>query len=227
MKHSKRFNEIKDKVDSKKVYEPKEAITLIKSLSKVKFDESVDIALNLNLKAKHTIRDTLTLPFPVSTKSVKVVVFAEGEIAEKAKAAGADFVGSDDIVEKIEGGWYDFDIAIATPDMMKKISKLGKYLGRRGLMPNPKTGTVTTDVEKAVSEFKKGKSEFRANKQGIIQLKIGRISMTEDQILENAKSLYSEVLRKKPSDLKGRYIQTVSLSSTMGPGVKVAYQELG
>ena len=226
MKHSKRYQEAKSKVDRAKVYGAEEAISLLKTLGKCKFDESVDIAVNLNLKAKHTIRDTLTLPNPVAAKQVNVLVFAEGELAEKAKAAGADFVGSDEFVSKIEGGWYEFDVAIATPDMMKKIGKLGKYLGRRGLMPNPKTGTVTNDVEKAVQEFKKGKEEYRANKAGIIHKRIGKISMTEEQIFENASAFYAEVLRKKPSDLKGRYIQSVALSTTMGPGLKISYQTL-
>lgn len=226
MKHSKRYQEVKSKVDREKVYGAEEAIALMRSLGNCKFDESVDIAVNLNLKSKHTIRDTLTLPHPVAAKQVVVLVFAEGEKAEKAKAAGADLVGSDEFITKIEGGWFEFDVAIATPDMMKKIGKLGKYLGRRGLMPNPKTGTVTNDVEKAIQEFKKGKEEYRANKAGIIHKRIGKVSMTDEQLYENAAAFYAEILRKKPSDLKGRYIQNMALSTTMGPGFKISYQSL-
>jgi large subunit ribosomal protein L1 len=178
----------------------------------------------LNLKAKHTIRDTITLPHPVSVKEVKVLVFAEGEAAEKAKADGADYVGIDEYIKKIEDGWMEFDVAIATPAAMKKIAKLGKYLGRKGLMPNPKTGTVTDDVAKAMVEFRKGKEEYRANKQGVIHQRIGKVSMSEEQIAENAQAFYAEIMRKKPSDLKGKYVNSVGLSSTMGPGVKVNYQ---
>ncbi len=224
MKISKRFTSAKEKVDRVKQYDVNEAVKLLKECSTAKFDESIDIAINLNLKAKHTIRDTLTLPHPVAVTNVRVLVFAEGETVEAAKSAGADFVGSDDLVEKIEGGWYDFDIAIATPAMMKKISKLGKHLGRRGLMPNPKTGTVTDDVKKAVAEFKKGKQEYRANKQGVVHQRIAKASMTEAMILENANAFYKEIMRKKPSDLKGKYVLSIALSSTMGPGIKVNYQ---
>ncbi len=224
MNHSKRFTVEKEKVDREKYYDLPEACELTKSMATAKFDESIDLAFNLNLKAKHTIRDTITLPHPVSTASTTVLVFAEGEAAEKAKASGADFVGVDEYVKKIEDGWYEFDVAIATPDMMKKIGKLGKYLGRRGLMPNPKTGTVTNDVEKAITEFKKGKEEYRANKQGIIHQRIAKASMTAEQIVENANAFYKELLRKKPSDLKGRYIKTIVISSSMGPGVKINHQ---
>jgi len=224
MKVSKRFANVDGKIDKNKQYDISEAVKLLKECSTAKFDESIDIAINLNLKAKHTIRDTLTLPNPIAVANVRVLVFAEGETVEEAKAAGADFIGSDDLIEKIEGGWTDFDVAIATPAMMKKISKLGKHLGRKGLMPNPKTGTVTQDVKKAIAEFKKGKQEFRANKQGVVHQRIAKSSMTEAMILENANAFYKEIMRKKPSDLKGKYVLSIALSSTMGPGIKVNYQ---
>ncbi len=224
MKHSKRYVAVKEKIDREKFYDLAEAAEIIKQSATTKFDESIDVAFNLNLKAKHTIRDTITLPNPVTVDSKKVLVFAEGDAAEKAKSAGADYIGVDEYIKKIEDGWYDFDVAIATPDMMKKIGKLGKFLGRRGLMPNPKTGTVTDDVEKAVAEFKKGKEEYRANKQGIVHQRIAKASMSAGQIVQNANVFYRELLRKKPSDLKGRYIKSIVMSSSMGPGVKISQQ---
>ena len=225
MKHSKRFSGLAEKVEKGKLYSSEEAVKLVKASANAKFDESFDVSINLNILAKHTVRDTFVLPHQ-SGKAKVVLVFAKGDKAAAAKEAGADFVGDDDLVEKIKGGWYDFDVAIATPDMMRDIGKLGPYLGKRGLMPNPKTGTVTPDVAKAVGEFKKGRTEFRADKKGIINLSVGRVSMDEGQMLDNVKALYKEVLRKKPSDLKGEYIKTIAFTSTMGPGVRVDHKSL-
>jgi len=231
MKRSKRYIKAKELLGNDELNQAKDALELIKKISsdegsKAKFLESVDIAINLNLKAKHTVRDTLILPHTIKTESKKILVFAKGEKAEEAEKAGATYTGDSELIEKIKGGWYDFDIAIATPDMMKDVGKLGPILGRRGLMPNPKTGTVTFDVKGAIGEFKQGKIEFRADKKGIIHLSIGKVSMSIDELFENASALYREVLRKKPTDLKGEYFHSIAFSSTMGPGIKVVHQSL-
>jgi large subunit ribosomal protein L1 len=225
MKHSKRFTEASASVERNRQYPALEAVELVKTNGKAKFDESFDISITLNILAKHTIRDTFVLPHQ-SGKSKRVLVFAKAEMAQAAEGAGADYVGSDELIEKIKGGWYDFDVAIATPDMMKDLAKLGPYLGKRGLMPNPKTGTVTTDIAKAVAEFKKGRTEFRADKKGVINLSLGRVSLEADKLLENAKVLFGEILRRRPTDLKGDYIRNVTLTSTMGPGVRVDWKTL-
>ncbi len=189
-----------------------------------KFDETVEVAIRLNLKGKHTVRDTLVLPHGFRAEK-KILVFAKGDKAEEARANGAAFVGDQDLIEKIQGGWLDFDIAVATPDMMKDVGKLGQVLGRRGLMPNPKTKTVTFDVKGAVEELKKGRVEFKADKSGVVHMAIGKVSMDAEKILENARLLLQEVLRKRPADLKGEYVQSIALSSTMGPGVLVNAKE--
>ncbi len=225
MKHSKRFTEASSKIDRARLYSAPDAVGVVKANANAKFDESFDISITLNILAKHTIRDTFVLPHQ-SGKSKRVLVFAKGDMASAAQAAGADFVGSDDLIEKIKGGWYDFDVAIATPDMMKDLAKLGPYLGKRGLMPNPKTGTVTTDIPKAVAEFKKGRTEFRADKKGVVNLSLGRVSLDADKLLENARTLFGEILRRRPTDLKGDYIRNVTLTSTMGPGVRVDWKTL-
>jgi large subunit ribosomal protein L1 len=231
MKKSKRYLNARGKVDKTKLYDAKEAIKTLKKISsdgdsKAKFNQSIDIAFNLNLKAKHTVRDTISLPHATSSKATRVLVFAKSDKAKEALDAGADFVGDADLVEKVQGGFFDFDIAIATPDMMKDLTKLGKILGPRGLMPNAKLGTVTTDIKNAVSEFKRGKVEYRADKTKIVHLKIGTQSMNEDSIFENAKALYLEIVKKRPNDLKGEYIKSVAFSLTMGPGIKVMHQSL-
>ena len=225
MKHSKRFNEVSAKIPRAKTFAAPEAVALVKANANAKFDESFDISITLNILAKLTIRDTFVLPHQ-SGKAKKVLVFAKGDFVKTAEAAGADYAGSDELIEKIKGGWYDFDVAIATPDMMKDLGKLGPYLGKRGLMPNPKTGTVTTDVAKAVAEFKKGRTEFRADKKGVINLSLGRVSLDAEKMLDNAKTLFGEILRRRPSDLKGDYIRNVTLTSTMGPGVRVDWKTL-
>jgi large subunit ribosomal protein L1 len=201
-----------------------QAVTLVKSMAFAKFDETVEVAIRLNLKGKHTVRDTLVLPHGFRAEK-KILVFAKGEKAEEARANGAAFVGDQDLIDKIQGGWLDFDIAVATPDMMKDVGKLGQVLGRRGLMPNPKTKTVTFDVKGAVEELKKGRVEFKADKSGVVHMAIGKVSMDAEKILENARLLLQEVLRKRPADLKGEYVQSIALSSTMGPGVLVNAKE--
>jgi large subunit ribosomal protein L1 len=197
-----------------------QAVALVKSMAFAKFDETVEVAIRLNLKGKHTVRDTLVLPHGFRAEK-KILVFAKGDKAEEARANGAAFVGDQDLIDKIQGGWLDFDIAVATPDMMKDVGKLGQVLGRRGLMPNPKTKTVTFDVKGAVEELKKGRVEFKADKSGVVHMAIGKVSMDAEKILENARLLLQEVLRKRPADLKGEYVQSIALSSTMGPGVLV------
>jgi large subunit ribosomal protein L1 len=201
-----------------------QAVGLVKSMAFAKFDETVEVAIRLNLKGKHTVRDTLVLPHGFRAEK-KILVFAKGEKAEEARANGAAFVGDQDLIDKIQGGWLDFDIAVATPDMMKDVGKLGQVLGRRGLMPNPKTKTVTFDVKGAVEELKKGRVEFKADKSGVLHMAIGKVSMDAEKILENARLLLQEVLRKRPADLKGEYIHSIALSSTMGPGVLVNAKE--
>jgi large subunit ribosomal protein L1 len=201
-----------------------QAVGLVKSMAFAKFDETVEVAIRLNLKGKHTVRDTLVLPHGFRAEK-KILVFAKGEKAEEARANGAAFVGDQDLIDKIQGGWLDFDIAVATPDMMKDVGKLGQVLGRRGLMPNPKTKTVTFDVKGAVEELKKGRVEFKADKSGVVHMAIGKVSMDAEKILENARLLLQEVLRKRPADLKGEYIHSIALSSTMGPGVLVNAKE--
>jgi len=231
MKRSKRYKEAMKLVERKKVYIMDEALDILNKFSndeniKTKFDQSVEFAINLNLKAKHTIRDTTTLPHSIDKGDKVILVFAKGEKAVEAENAGANYIGDQDLIDKIKGGWYDFDVAIATPDMMKDVGKLGAVLGRRGLMPNPKTGTVTMNIKEAVSEFKKGKMEYRADKTGIIHVKIGLSSFTKDKLKENIAFIYQEILRKKPSDLKGEYIRSVSLSLAMSPGIKIQHQTI-
>ena len=211
------------KVDKEKLYSVKEAVKLVKEIGWAKFDESIDIAFRLGVDPRHAdqmIRGAMVLPAG-SGKTSKVVVITSGENISKAEAAGADFVGSDDLINKIAGGWLDFDRVIATPDMMGKIGKVARVLGPRGLMPNPKLGTVTTDVEKAVSEQKKGKVEYRTDKTGIVHILIGKKSFSADQIEENLKAVTSAIIRQKPSSAKGVYLKSISLTTTMGPGIKI------
>lgn len=225
-KKSKRYIEISAKVDRSKFYSGDEGLKLVKELAKAKFDETIEAAAHLMIKKSHTIRDTLVLPHQFSSDK-KILVFAQGDKAKEAEEAGATYVGGADFVEKIKGGWLDFDVCIATPDMMKDVGKLGPVLGRRGLMPNPKTRTVTMDVSGAIAELRKGRVEFRADKVGVVHLAVGKASMDVDSLLENLKVFVSELHRKRPSDLKGDYFKTLSISSTMGPGVRVDLTSLG
>jgi large subunit ribosomal protein L1 len=221
MKHGKKYRETLNKYDKTAVFDMKQAVETVKSLSFAKFDETIDISVKLNLKKSQTVRDTMVLPNQFRGEK-RVLVFCKAEKEDEAKEAGAAFVGGDDLIEKIKGGWLDFDVAVATPDMMKDVGKLGIILGRRGLMPNPKTGTVTFDIKGALSELKKGRVEFRADKTGVVHLAIGKVSMDADKIAENARMALSEIKRRKPAEAKGDFIQSVSLASTMSPGVWVS-----
>jgi large subunit ribosomal protein L1 len=206
-----------------RVHALKEAVALVKQAAYAKFDESVDLALRLGVdpkRADQMVRGTSVLPHGTG-KKVKVLVFAKGEKEQEARAAGADYVGADELMEKIKGGWMEFDQAISTPDLMGAVGKLGKVLGPRGLMPNPKTGTVTFDVAKAVAEIRKGRVEYKVEKAGIVQVPVGKVSFDEQQLYENAHAILEAVMKAKPASCKGRYLKSATISSTMGPGVKL------
>ncbi|HLG70199.1 MAG TPA: 50S ribosomal protein L1 [Chloroflexota bacterium] len=221
--HGKRYQELAKLVDEDKVYAPAEAIELVKKTSNVKFDSTIEVHMRMGLDVRHAdqqVRGTADLPAGTG-KIVRVLVFAEGDKAREAEQAGADFVGSDDLIKRIEDGWTDFDVAIATRDMMGKVGKLGRVLGRRGLMPNPKSGTVTDDLAKSVKEVKAGRIEFRTGKAPLIQVPIGKASFEDKGLLDNLGSLVDAVVKAKPTGSKGAYIKGITLTSTMGPGVKV------
>ena len=222
-KHGKNFRAAAEKVDSTKLYAPKEALALVKEVASAKFDETVEAHFRLGVdtrKADQNIRGSISLPNGTG-KTVRVAVFAEGAQAEQATAAGADIVGSDDLIAAIQKGEINFDAAIATPMMMAKVGRIGKILGPRGLMPNPKLGTVTMDVAKMVSELKAGRVEYRADRYGICHVPLGRVSFDVEKLVENYAALYTEILRVKPASAKGKYVKSVTVTSTMGPGVKV------
>ncbi|MEJ7570339.1 MAG: 50S ribosomal protein L1 [Gaiellaceae bacterium] len=223
MQHGKRYNEARAKVDREQLYSPAEAIKLLKDLPDAKFDETVEAHFRLGLNVRHAdqqLRGTIMLPHGTG-KSVRVAVFAEGDKAREAEEAGADVVGAADLAKRVEEGFTDFDVAIATPDQMGNVGKLGRVLGPRGLMPNPKTGTVTFDVGKAVTDAKGGKLEYRTDRGACVHVSIGKKSFGERNLLENYAALLEEIVRAKPSASKGRYIHGVTITSTMGPGVKV------
>jgi large subunit ribosomal protein L1 len=223
MKRGKKYLEAAKLIDKTKKYAIGEAVELVKQSSFVKFDATVEAAFRLNLdprKAEQNLRGAIVLPHGTGKVS-RVVVIAQGEKAKEAEAAGADHVGSAELIQKIAGGWFDFDVMVATPDMMGQLGKLGRILGPKGLMPNPKTGTVTMDVEKAVQEIKNGKIEYRTDKVGNIHAPIGRVSFTAIQLKENAQTLYDQLSRIKPTTVKGTYMKNVTISSSMGPGVRV------
>ncbi len=222
-KMSKRFAAVRTQVDPQTHYSIEQGISLVKQMATARFDETVEMAVALGIDPKFTeqaIRGTCILPHGTG-KKVTVLVFARGEKADEARAAGADFVGDDDMVEKITGGWVAFDVVIATPDMMKTVGKLGRVLGPRGLMPNPKTGTVTNDIAAAVGESKGGKIAFRNDKAGNVNVPIGKASFEARALEENAMSFLEKIMQMKPSAAKGRYIMSISISSTMGPGVRL------
>ncbi len=224
----KNLKEAKGKVDRTRDYSLDEALALIKELSSVKFDETVDICVRLGVdprKADQMVRGAVVLPNGLG-KDVRVAVFAKGEKAQEATAAGADFVGADDLVEKIQGGWFDFDTAIATPDMMGTVGKIGRLLGPRSLMPNPKVGTVTFDVARAVEEAKSGKVEYRVEKAGIVHAPVGKVSFDVDNLRGNVVALMDALIKAKPSTAKGIYLKKISLSSTMGPGLTLDIAEI-
>ncbi len=228
MKHGKKYDAVYKKVDKLKEYGATEAIEFLKSNSYVKFDETVEIAVVLGVdsrKSDQAVRGAAVLPHGLG-KTIRVLAFAQGEKEAEAKEAGADYVGGDDLAEKIKGGWLEFDAVVATPDMMKVVGKLGKILGTRGLMPNPKVGTVTMDIGKAIKEMKKGKVEFRVDKAGILHAPLGKLSFEAQKILENTKAFIEAVHKAKPATAKGQYIKKVSLTSTMGQGIKVNQNDL-
>jgi large subunit ribosomal protein L1 len=221
MKRGKKYLESLKKYNPKESYPPAKAAELVKQMAFAKFDETVEVSINLALKKSQTVRDTVVLPHQFKGEK-KILVFAKGDKAEEARQAGATYVGDEDLIEKIKGGWLDFDIAVATPDMMKDVGKLGQILGRRGLMPNPKTQTVTFDIKGALNELKKGRIEFRSDKTGVIHLAIGKVSMEPKAIAENLVTVLQEIERKKPADAKGNFIKSIYISSTMGPGVRIS-----
>ncbi|MBE0447949.1 MAG: 50S ribosomal protein L1 [Actinobacteria bacterium] len=223
MKRGKNYRETLTKIDRERPYTPLEAINLLKEIAGAKFDETVEVHTRLGVdprKADQQVRGTVILPHGTG-RTVRVAVFAQGEKAREAEAAGADIVGAADLAGKVEKGWFDFDVAIATPDMMATVGKLGKLLGPRGLMPNPKAGTVTFDVGKAVRDVKAGKVEYRVDKFGIVHSVIGKISFSVEKLIENYQALIEEIIRAKPAAAKGKYIKSISVSTTMSPGVKV------
>lgn len=223
MKRGKKYVEAAKLVDTKKAYDAIEALDLAIKTSTVKFDASVDVSFRLNLdprKAEQNIRGAIVLPNGTG-KTQRVVVIARGAKAAEAQAAGADYVGDAELIQKISQGWFDFDVIVATPDMMGQLGRLGRVLGPKGLMPNPKTGTVTMDVTKAINEIKAGKVEYRPDKVGNIQMTIGKVSFGADKLKENLKVVYDTIMKARPSTIKGAYVKNISVASTMGPGVKV------
>lgn len=222
-KRGKRYQEALKLVDKTKAYDIKEAVALLKQTAKAKFDETVEVAFRLGVdpkKADQQIRGAMVLPHGTG-KTQRVLVFAKGEKAKEAEAAGADYVGDAEYINKINDGWFDFDVVVATPDMMAEVGKLGRVLGPKGLMPNPKTGTVTFDVEKAVKEIKAGKVEYRVDKSANIHVPIGKISFEDDKLVENFIAITEQIIKVKPQAAKGTYMKNVTITSTMGPGIKV------
>ena len=222
-KTGKKYQEAAKLIDAAKLYSPKEAVELVKKTSVTKFNSSVEVAVRLGVNPKYAdqqVRGALVLPHGTG-KSKTVLVFAKGAKIQEAEAAGADYVGSEELVAKIQGGWTDFDVAVATPDMMGLVGRLGKILGPKGLMPNPKVGTVTMDVTRAVNEIKAGKIEYRLDKSNIIHVPIGKASFTEEQLSDNFQTLIDAIVKARPSTLKGQYLKSVVIAPTMGPGVKI------
>lgn len=223
MQRSKKYRDAAQQVDRSRLYSPTEAVRLAKRISPTTFDGTVEVALRLGVdprKADQMVRGTVNLPHGTG-KTARVMVFASGPRADEAREAGADYVGADDMIEQVQGGFLDFDACVATPDMMAKVGRLGRILGPRGLMPNPKTGTVTTDVAKAVADIKGGKIEFRVDRQGNLHFRIGKTSFSDLALVENYQTALEEVVRLKPSAAKGRYLKRATIASTMGPGIPV------
>ena len=222
-KHGKKYQEAAKLIQADKLYDPEEAIALIKQMPAAKFDATLEVAVKLGVDPKHAdqqVRGAVVLPHGTG-KTKRVLVFAKGEKAKEAEAAGADFVGAEDMVGKIQGGWTEFDVAVATPDMMGTVGRLGKILGPKGLMPNPKVGTVTMDLTRALNEIKAGKIEYRTDKAGNIHAPLGRVSFEPEKLLQNFQTLIEILVKAKPSVAKGQYMRSICLSSTMGPGVPV------
>jgi large subunit ribosomal protein L1 len=228
MRHSKKYTVVRQKIDRQKRYALDEAVSILKDNKYVKFDETIEVAVRLGVNPKHAdqmVRGTVSLPHGTG-KSVRVAVFAQGEKAEEAKAAGAHVVGGEDLAEKVQEGWTDFDVAVATPDMMRVIGKLGKVLGPRGLMPNPKTGTVTMDVAAAVKALQGGRVEYRVDKQANVAIGVGKLSFEAKQIEENVLMFVDAILRAKPASAKGTYFLSAAICSTMSPGIKLDQSSL-
>jgi large subunit ribosomal protein L1 len=225
--HGKRYKEASTKVDRDRLYSPREAVKLIKEFPAAKFDESIELSIRLGVdprKADQMVRGAVTLPKGTG-KTMRVAVFAKGEKARDAEAAGADVVGAEDLAERVSGGWLDFDAVVATPDMMPTLGKLGRVLGPRGLMPNPKSGTVTDDVARAVGDIKGGRIEYRTDKHGNLHMIVGKRSFEEADLLENYAAIIDEVVRAKPASSKGRYLKGIAMSTTMGPGIRIDPQK--
>ncbi len=222
-KRGKKYMEARQKVDRNQLYDPSEAMDLISGIAQSSFDETVELAVRLGVNPKHAdqqVRGSVVLPHGTG-KELRVAVFAKGEKLKEAEDAGADVVGSEDLVDKVQGGWLDFDVAVATPDMMSVVGKLGRVLGPRGLMPNPKAGTVTPDVSRAIQEIKAGKVEYRTEKAANIHVPLGKASFSSEQLLENFFAVMDALVRAKPAAAKGQYIRSVTISTTMGPGIKI------
>lgn len=223
MKRGKAYKGAIAKIDRNRLYEPSEAIKLIKEIATAKFDETVEAHVKLGVDPRHAdqqVRGTVSLPHGTG-KTLKVLVFAKGEKVKEAEQAGADYVGAEDLAEKIQAGWFDFDVAVATPDMMSVVGRLGKILGPRGLMPNPKAGTVTFDIERTIKELKAGRIEFRVDKTSIVHVPIGRISFDEARLQDNLNAFAEALIKAKPAAAKGQYMRSVNICSTMGPGIKI------
>ena len=224
MKHGKKYNEAAKQVDRATLYDPADAVALVKKTATAKFDETVELHIRTGCDGRHAeeqIRGAVVLPHGTG-KTVRVLVFAKGDKVNEAEAAGADFVGGDALIPKIQNeGWLDFDVVVATPDMMGVVGRLGKVLGPKGLMPNPKAGTVTMDVTKAINDIKAGKIEYRLDKSNIVHCPIGKVSFSEEQLVDNLKAIMDAIVKAKPASLKGTYLKSITISSTMGPGVKV------
>jgi len=226
-KHGKKYREARQQVDRETLYSPEEALELVKKLSRAAFDETVELAVRLGVNPKYAdqqVRGSVVLPHGTG-KTVRVLVFAKGDKAREAEAAGADYVGGEELAAKIQGGWLDFDVAVSTPDMMGTVGKLGKILGPRGLMPNPKSGTVTFDLARTIAEFKAGKVEFRTEKAGNVHVPIGKVSFGLEQLQENFYSVIEALLKAKPPAAKGQYLRSVTVSSTMGPGSRLVLKK--
>lgn len=226
-KRGKKYQEAVKLVDNSKTYDIQEAISTLKEVSKAKFDETIEVAFRLGVdpkKADENIRGAVVLPHGTG-KTQRVLVFAKGEKAKEAEEAGADYIGDADVIAKINDGWFDFDVVVATPDMMAEVGKLGRVLGPKGLMPNPKTGTVTFEVEKAVGEIKAGKVEYRVDKSSNLHVPIGKVSFEDEKLAENFKTIVETIVKVKPQSSKGAYVRNVSITSTMGPGIKVDVSE--
>jgi large subunit ribosomal protein L1 len=224
-KHGKKYNKAIEKVNSEKEYTLKEAVTLIKEMASTKFDSTIEGHLNIKYKSLQNVRGIVQLPHGTGRIS-RVLVFAKGEKAEEAKKAGADFVGDNDMIEKVQKGWVDYEFVVATPDLMKDVGKLGPVLGKKGLMPKPKAGTVTNDVAEIIKQLKSGRVEFKADKTGVVHMALGKLSFDTDKLVENINTAFQVVMREKPTDAKGEYVISMYLAGTMTPGLKINVKEL-